>query len=277
MAANVLERSVVGTWSSNQNRAGAVNPSIELQGLFSVPFLRLRWLDSEELNRELSELVLQRAQSDRGIKISNVEGWHSPKDLHLWEAPCIKRLVERFYEAGAIMVRQLYGPRRTDLLDGWELESWANVNRKGAYNRPHEHGDHSTNVWSGVYYVSTGVPRGADVSSVGGFTKFENRSLVPLPLSESGRVAPLEHTVVPEPGLMVLFPATLRHYVETYVGDGERVTIAFNLRSPKLGIARYPDMLEPNWRWKNFRGFMVCYAWIAKSAKRLLRRAGARR
>lgn len=70
---------------------GVVSPSVELQRLFSVPFPRLRWPDSTALNSELIELVRAKACSDRGIKVSNVAGWHSAKDLHLWDAPCVKR------------------------------------------------------------------------------------------------------------------------------------------------------------------------------------------
>lgn len=256
---------------------GALNASTELRALFPVPFLQLRWPDHEALNRELRGVILEKARGDRGIKVSNVSGWHSEKDFHVWDAPCVRRLVECCREAVADMVRELHGAQRADLLEGWELECWANVNRKGAYNRSHRHDGHPANVWSGVYYVTTGVAPGAAASSAGGVTKFENRSLVPVPVPATGRLAPLEHTVVPEPGLMVLFPATLRHYVETYHGEGERITVGFNCRHPGFGVARYPDMLEPNWRWKNFRGLMVCYAWVENALRQVLRGSGAGR
>lgn len=67
----------------------------------------------------------------------------------------------------------------------------------------------------------------------------------------------------------VLLPATLRHYVEHYRGNGARITVAFNLRHPSFTIPRYEDMKEPNWRWRNFRGPMLAYSRATRLLKRL--------
>jgi len=52
---------------------------------------------------------------------------------------------------------------------------------------------------------------------------------VPRPEQSNGSSFVQEVTVEPKPGLMVLFPSTLRHRVEPYRGDSRRITIAWNL------------------------------------------------
>ena len=43
-------------------------------------------------------------------------------------------------------------------------------------------------------------------------------------------------TLLPEPGLMLLFPSWLRHSVLPYFGDKSRITIAFNIRVGELSL-----------------------------------------
>ena len=43
-------------------------------------------------------------------------------------------------------------------------------------------------------------------------------------------------TLLPEPGLMLLFPSWLRHSVLPYYGESSRITIAFNIRVGELSL-----------------------------------------
>jgi hypothetical protein len=67
---------------------------------------------------------------------------------------------------------------------------------------------------------------------------------------------------------MVVFPATLPHYVTAYTGAGTRITIAFNLRHTKFTVA---DFENPYSRrrvlWRNYRGPML----LMYNAKRWVR------
>jgi hypothetical protein len=45
--------------------------------------------------------------------------------------------------------------------------------------------------------------------------------------------------VQPEPGLMLLFPSSLAHRVETHEGSAERITVAFNLRHERFTTLNY--------------------------------------
>lgn len=93
----------------------------------------------------------------------------------------------------------------------WQLTGWGNVNRHGDGNVPHHHGLHP-NHWVAIYYVTAGD--GART------TFFADAAAV-----TAG--APT-HTITPIPGLLLLFPGSLWHGVETSQGLGERITLAFN-------------------------------------------------
>lgn len=92
----------------------------------------------------------------------------------------------------------------------WQLSAWGNVNRAGDGNAPHHHGAHPGH-WVAVYYVDPGD---------GARTTF-----YPGP-----DAAEPELYIEPVPGLLVLFPASTWHGVETSASSGahERITLAFN-------------------------------------------------
>jgi hypothetical protein len=67
-------------------------------GNFHVP-------ESEPVNRELRELVLDRERGDtQATRKSNVGGWHSHSDLMNWGGPAVGKLREWFAEAVNSMV-----------------------------------------------------------------------------------------------------------------------------------------------------------------------------
>ena len=56
------------------------------------------------------------------------------------------------------------------------------------------------------------------------------------PSENNGDAFVHEVEITPEPGLMVLFPSTLRHRVEPYRCDSRRITIAWNLFHSRFHI-----------------------------------------
>jgi hypothetical protein len=51
---------------------------------------------------------------------------------------------------------------------------------------------------------------------------------IPLPWVGSGLGIPF----VPEEGKLLLFPSWLEHHVEAFEGDGERISVSFNVTNP---------------------------------------------
>lgn len=220
--------------------------------ILPTPILFHTWSDGAVLAADLREVILKKMERSPGVTRTNQGGgWHSDTDLQTWPEPCVADLNRRVLQIAREMVRRAIANPATQHLEGWRIEAWANVNGFGASNRSHDHVG-GGNMWSGIFYVDTG---GADSgANMGGLTRFEDRSRVP---ATQGDPFHREYTIVPQVGLMVLFPATLRHYVQVYRGQALRITIAFNLAHPRFVIPKYEDELQAEqWWWKNFRGVM---------------------
>lgn len=206
---------------------------LELIELFPSPLMKYLWPDSDDLNKELAKLILSKEQENNGVLTTNVGGWHSKKDFQTWDGECIKVLVSRMLALGQEMLKRFLNCTDPEMLQNWTVQAWANINRYGHYNKFHTH-LRNLNLWSGVYYVNTGKEETGDVA---------NARIV---FADQHQVTPREHDefkkryfVQPEPGLMLLFPSSLGHRVEPYYGQGNRITIAFNLKNTRFTTINY--------------------------------------
>jgi uncharacterized protein (TIGR02466 family) len=251
-------------------------PRIELLEFAPAVIARHFWEGSEELNVQLRDVILAKMRSSRGVVDTNVGGWHSERDLPSWPDPAIATLVERVRAMICELVRKTVDDPGPEHLDGWRIEGWANVNRRGSYNKSHHHAGGrvpSRNLWSGIYYVDAG---GSDAASRDGLTKFEDQSGVAKEILRCSDPFEREMTIVPQPGLMVLFPATLRHYVTPYAGEANRITIALNMKHDGFVIPRYPEENAPSFMWRNFRGPMMVASAVKHAVRQIVRGGGGR-
>lgn len=210
---------------------------------FPVPILRRTWADNDKLNAELRDLVLDKAGTSPGVTISNVGGWHSEKNLQDWPEDCVQELVGCMRSMVEEMVRRTVAEPTERHFEGWDLWAWANVNYKGHYNKAHIH--EPPYVWSGVYYVDPG-----DTEPLSGLIKFQDRSGVPKEVVNNPDPFEREITIKPEPGLMLLFPVTVFHHVEPYLGQRPRISIAFDFKHPAFVIPSYMSKRQ-SWWWSN--------------------------
>ncbi|MDX2039142.1 MAG: 2OG-Fe(II) oxygenase family protein [Isosphaeraceae bacterium] len=189
--------------------------------------------ESASVNAELEALILRRESVEPSSRLSNVGGWHSKADLLEGDAPAIgklrawiiesvNRMIEATYESTKAM--GMHRPFQGKL----QLSAWANVSRKTHYHRIH---NHPGSAWSGVYYVKAGTsPADQPLSGViefldpRGFTE-----MVAVPGEPYGQKIVLRA----EAGTMLIFPGFLYHFVNPYMGEGERISIAFNVAALK--------------------------------------------
>lgn len=193
---------------------------------FPTPILRKQFADTEAVNSGLRALALEREKTSPNVGRSNVGGWHSTEDLFEWPGPAVATF--RGYVADGVseithfsMEGKLDRPIDTDMDGG----AWINLCRDGGYNKIHNHPDCH---WSGVYYVSLGnqaedAPRGA------GMIEFLDPRMGATDVGLNGADAFPKLVVDPQPGLMVIFPSWLYHYVNPFHGTGERISVAFNV------------------------------------------------
>jgi uncharacterized protein (TIGR02466 family) len=192
--------------------------------VFGTPLIRFKLPEAAALNPGLRRLVLAREQSHSGRKVSNAGGWQSGTDFLSWGAPECQALQQAMQE-GVRRAANL-SPGQRALPPGrrvLHLSAWANINRDGHYNAAHVHpGSH----WSGVYYVDLGQPD--PVQPTNGAIEFVDPRHIGAVAEIPGFTFGDPCYIAPEPGMMLVFPSWLYHWVMPFRGHGERISIAFN-------------------------------------------------
>ena len=112
----------------------------------------------------------------------------------------------------------------------WSLQGWANVNRLGDYHDSHNH-PHA--YLSGTYYVkvpsgSPEIGRRRDRRS-GCISFYDPRGAVNMTAVRNDPYIEAEHTIRPRPGLILLWPAFLHHFVHPNLSAETRVSISYNV------------------------------------------------
>lgn len=194
--------------------------------VFATPIVVHDWPNSEELNEALEKIVRASEAGDKdgyGVR-SNAGGWQSPGNLITWPEPAIdifrqriEKMVNNLLQETA---RDIGRDRSFELL----IDAWANINRKGNYNIVHTH---PNCMYSGVYYVQQG-----DTEKTIPYSGL----LEILDPREAANYIQIRHSVFDArefvdnvPGRMLLWPSWLKHWVHPYEGEGERISIAFNV------------------------------------------------
>ena len=191
---------------------------------FASPVLVHRWSDAAELNPSLRDGILAQAWRDAGASLTNVGGWHSAPGTLAFCGPAGERLLRHVHAMTEEATHRLYAAhgRQPESL-GWTLSAWANVNRRGHFNKAHTH---PGATWSGVYYVDGGD---TDPDAEGTALHLSD----PCPTRSSAFFPDFSGANIlfrPEPGLMIMFPSYLPHAVPPHAGDGTRISVAFNVR-----------------------------------------------
>ncbi|WP_373489551.1 TIGR02466 family protein [Blastomonas sp.] len=203
----------------------------EVTGLFATPLIRHRMPNAAALNAALAQAICERRSGDTGIQRSNAGGWHSDTRLFEWAGEAsheLARAVITLADAHTQDVRAEALGRR-----GWLLEGWANINGQGAANVQHSHG---ATYWAAVYFVQA-------EADGGGRLRLHDPRLPALDMHAPDlRFADCQpeqlHEIVPEPGLLVMFPGWLGHSVTSWHGESERISIAINLTARPRQPAR---------------------------------------
>jgi uncharacterized protein (TIGR02466 family) len=194
---------------------------------FATPFLRRKFPGAEQVNEGLKRAIFDKECGDADQGRSLVKGWHSRDDLLDWPYPEIRT----FRSWIGVAIQEMTQFARPEIAAGPAVHvdldggAWANIVRDGSYHKIHNHPNCD---WSGVYYVAVGNPDPNGPPENGMIEFLDPRMGVTSP-GRSGPEAMPKLRVPPEPGVMLLFPSWLYHYVNTFHGTGERISIAFNV------------------------------------------------
>ena len=204
---------------------------------FAVPFVHTQVPDSEGLNRRLLELF--RAKASDGAVFANPQPsmhaspglFESRFDLFRWEEPSVQALA-RFCSAALYKtVQELNGYGEDEINDlQMASDAWFHLTSKGGSFGLHNHPMAS---WSGIYCVDSGYH--ADQEPASGCVHFMHPASTAGMFVDLGvanirapwAIRPREYRL--RPGQVVLFPSWVLHQVSPYLGESQRVTVAFNV------------------------------------------------
>lgn len=129
-----------------------------------------------------------------------------------------------------VSVRDYLHRQGVDYPVRWHSHGWVNVNALGDYHDPHNH-PHA--YLSGTYYVRVPADRATTGNRrdlrPGCITLYDPRGAVNMTAIRGDAFVDPEYTVRPEPGLLLLWPAFLMHFVHPNLSDEPRISVSFNL------------------------------------------------
>lgn len=136
-----------------------------------------------------------------------------------WLQQCISKTIRDYLQNAHIK----YGV-------DWSLQGWANINRQGDYHSLHNH-PHS--YLSGTYYIATPKqpihPEQRADTNPGAISFFDPRAQANMNAIASDAQVDPEFRVQPEPGMMLLWPSFLHHFVHPNFSSEPRISVSFNV------------------------------------------------
>lgn len=197
-----------------------------LVSLWATHFLQRRIPNSEAANNVLLDLILQQEVKHSSQNNDLTTDYLAQNFLNT-EHPVVEWL-QKCLNHGVSEYLQLC---KIDYSVDWTLQAWANINRRGDYHNVHNH-PHS--YLSGTYYIAmpTSASREhlsrADLNP-GAISFYDPRAQANmLAIKGDAQVDP-EYRVLPEPGMLLLWPSFVHHMVHPNLSDELRVSVSFNV------------------------------------------------
>ena len=191
------------------------NPNL----FFSTPIWAEKIKNYKDSNEEIYDYIkkLQRKDS-QGIVKSNIKGWHSKNfDLKEKEPQNFIKIISKQIENVITDMDWDTKNQKTKITNMWAI-----INKGGAANARHHHGNSSL---SAAYYVR--APKNS------GDIVFYDPRPAPVyshPVSNKPNLLnAMSNSISPIEGLLVLFPGYLDHSVNENLSDEERIVISFNI------------------------------------------------
>jgi hypothetical protein len=206
-------------------------PKPQIKSTFATPSCIHFLPVANEVNVDLRALATQRFAAAKDI--SRAEGWRSESDFQNWGGNAAQTLFRVLRELADNMTATRAGGRIS--LD-WQITAAAVVRQKGQYGalaaRPGA-------FWSGVYFVDDGYNKSDDPALGGEVELADPRGALPAMVAPQlafripgGGTAGQTETIRPSSGMIVLHPSWQPRGERRYEGEGQRVTIEFDLLPP---------------------------------------------
>jgi uncharacterized protein (TIGR02466 family) len=178
---------------------------------------------ADKLNLDLSKITnycYTKEKTEDGAITNNTGQWQSKNIVNDPEIQELKDEILRHVQK----ISEYIG--RNLNLEYVVENMWININRKNHFDIIHDHPGFS---FSGTFYVKFDEDCGNIVftnpnsCSSWAFKKITARNYTPY----NSEV----YSIFPEENLLVIFPSSVKHYVEPNLSDHDRISISFNVRT----------------------------------------------
>lgn len=206
-------------------------PKPQIKSTFATPSCIHFLPVANEVNVDLRALATQRFAA--AAPASQGQGWRSDNDLESWGGNAAQTLFRVVRETADSLTATRSGGRIS--LD-WKISACAVVRQKGEYGeliaRPGA-------FWSGVYFVDDGYNKSDDEKLGGEIELADPRGALPAMVAPQlafripgGVSAGHTERLRPSSGMILLHPSWQPRGERRYDGEGQRVTIEFDLLPP---------------------------------------------
>lgn len=182
--------------------------SMRIEGLFPIP-IGFSSLDRQLSEKEMSFLVSQETRANQGNTTS--------KDSYILRNKCLASLRQFIEDAVDDYVTSTINQK--DNVKLRITQSWVNYTEHGQYHHKHAH---SNSFVSGVFYVQASTETDKIYFYRDGYQQIE------LPTNEWNAFNSKSWWFSVGTGILILFPSSLTHMVETVQSDETRISLAFN-------------------------------------------------
>ena len=172
-------------------------------------------------NRLFEREVLAWADKDKGVKRTNMNGWHSRsiENINLVDPNYVFALNTFVKELDA----QVEYCSKTMGLPELEFQNfWININGPGAYHTLHNHQDA---MLSGVFYIDVPAENMGDLQF---FRGDDAQYYIPDNFESYNTITSTMATYPPKDGMIVIFPSWVKHQVKSNQSDLQRIAVSFN-------------------------------------------------
>jgi len=206
-------------------------PKPQIRSLFATPICQHFHPIATEANAELRPVIIERAQADGGA-VPGL-GWKYAPDFESWGGAHAEHLLRVVRELADGLTASRAGTRVN--ID-WKIATVAAVRQNGDCQ---ELAARPGAFWSGVYYVDDGYGK-SDDPALGGVCELgDPRGTLPAMLEPQlgfkipgGLTAGQSETIRPQTGMIILHPSWVTRGERRYEGQGQRLTVEFDLSVP---------------------------------------------
>ena len=196
--------------------------AIEFIPTFAQPISTFDVELGEEFNKDLIEIIKDlMLNTEQNYAGSTMGGWRNKGNFFCIEHPIIKKLENVCASAAIYYLEQCQAEINIkEHVVG--MIGWANWNKKGDYNTPHNHIGADV---SGCYYIQQ--PDNEKYES-GAIEFLDIRNIIPLQERLGGPIYSKSVRKKPKTGELLVFPSSLTHWVHPNQSDQDRIVVAWN-------------------------------------------------